>query len=185
MIIPFTGMLFQGAFLSHVKTASFRSLLSFFFNFFWLEFRCFKDFFLLIAIHVEMVFFFTPYSSATLLFVPFSPSIFCKTLNYFVIKVITLFIFHICSGALCCLWKIRILLLITFEFWFVWIFLKFLREDIALLTLQKIVLLVLSQRLKRKTGFVEKLLTPMNKELPKVTINNFETISNVKGYHVY
>ena len=98
----------------------------------------------------------------------FSSSIFCKTLYYFVIKMITLFIFHICSGALCCLWKIRILLLITFEFWFVWIFLKFLREDIALLTLQKIVLLVLSQCLKRKSGFVEKLLTPMNKELSKV-----------------
>ena len=32
---------------------------------------------------------------------------------------------------------------------------------------------------------VEKLVTAMNEELPAVTINNFETVSNVKGHHVY
>ena len=64
-------------------------------------------------------------------------------------------------------------------------FLKFLRENIALLTLQRVALLVLSQCLERKSEFVEKLVTPMNEELPMVTINNFETISNVKGYYVY
>ena len=32
---------------------------------------------------------------------------------------------------------------------------------------------------------VEKLVTAMNEELPIVTINIFETVSNVKGYHVY
>ena len=32
---------------------------------------------------------------------------------------------------------------------------------------------------------VEKLVTTMNEELPIVTINSFETVSNVKGYHVY
>ena len=32
---------------------------------------------------------------------------------------------------------------------------------------------------------VEKLVTAMNEELPIVTINSFETVSNVKGYHVY
>ena len=32
---------------------------------------------------------------------------------------------------------------------------------------------------------VEKLVTAMNEELPIVTINSFETVSNVKGYHIY
>ena len=32
---------------------------------------------------------------------------------------------------------------------------------------------------------VEKLVTAMNEELPIVTIDSFETVSNVKGYHVY
>ena len=32
---------------------------------------------------------------------------------------------------------------------------------------------------------VEKLVTAMNEELPIVTINSFETTSNVKGCHVY
>ena len=32
---------------------------------------------------------------------------------------------------------------------------------------------------------VERLVTAMNKELPIVTINSFETVSNVKGYRVY
>ena len=32
---------------------------------------------------------------------------------------------------------------------------------------------------------VEKLVTAMNEELPIMTINSFETVSNVKGYHVY
>ena len=32
---------------------------------------------------------------------------------------------------------------------------------------------------------VEKLVTAMKEELPIVTINNFETVSNGKGYHVY
>ena len=32
---------------------------------------------------------------------------------------------------------------------------------------------------------VEKLVTAMNEELPIVTINSFETVSNVKRYHVY
>ena len=31
---------------------------------------------------------------------------------------------------------------------------------------------------------VEKLVTAMNEELPIVTINSFETVSNVKRYHV-
>ena len=43
----------------------------------------------------------------------------------------------------------------------------------------------MSQCLERKSEFVEKLVTPMNEELPIATINNFETISNVKGYYVY
>ena len=38
-------------------------------------------------------------------------------------------------------------------------FLKFLRENIALLTLQRVALLVLSQCLERKSEFVEKLVT--------------------------
>ena len=32
---------------------------------------------------------------------------------------------------------------------------------------------------------VEKLVTAMNEELPIVTTDSFETVSNVKGYHVY
>ena len=32
---------------------------------------------------------------------------------------------------------------------------------------------------------LEKLVTAMKKELPIVTINSFETVSNVKRYHVY
>ena len=32
---------------------------------------------------------------------------------------------------------------------------------------------------------VEKLVTSMNEELPIVTINSLETVSNVKGYHIY
>ena len=32
---------------------------------------------------------------------------------------------------------------------------------------------------------VEKLVTAMNEELPIVTINSFETVSNINGYHVY
>ena len=32
---------------------------------------------------------------------------------------------------------------------------------------------------------IEKLVTAMNEEWPIVTINSFETVSNVKGYHVY
>ena len=32
---------------------------------------------------------------------------------------------------------------------------------------------------------VEKLVTAMNEELPIVTINSFETVSNVNGYHIY
>ena len=32
---------------------------------------------------------------------------------------------------------------------------------------------------------VEKLVTAMNEELPIVTVNSFETVSNVKGYHNY
>ena len=58
------------------------------------------------------------------------------------------------------------------------------KEDIALLTLQKSVLLVLSQSLERKMDLVEKLVTTMKEELPTVAINSFETASNVKGYHV-
>ena len=35
-------------------------------------------------------------------------------------------------------------------------------------------------------NLVEKLVTAMNEELSIVTIiNSFETVSNVKGYHVY
>ena len=58
------------------------------------------------------------------------------------------------------------------------------KEDIALLTLQKSVLLVLSQSLERKMDLVEKLVITMKEELPTVTLNSFETVSNVKGYHV-
>ena len=65
------------------------------------------------------------------------------------------------------------------------IFLKFLEEDIALLTLQKSVLLVLSQVRKGKVNLVEKLVTAMNEELPIVTKGSSGTASNVKGYHVY
>ena len=32
---------------------------------------------------------------------------------------------------------------------------------------------------------VEKLVTAMDEELPILTINSFETVSNVKGYQVY
>ena len=32
---------------------------------------------------------------------------------------------------------------------------------------------------------VEKLVTAMNEQLPIVTINSFETVCNLKGYHVY
>ena len=32
---------------------------------------------------------------------------------------------------------------------------------------------------------VQKLVTVMNKELPIMTIHSFETVSNVKRYHVY
>ena len=32
---------------------------------------------------------------------------------------------------------------------------------------------------------VEKLVTAMNEQLPIVIINSFETVCNVKGYHVY
>ena len=32
---------------------------------------------------------------------------------------------------------------------------------------------------------VEKLVTALNEELSIVTINSFETVSNVKSYHVY
>ena len=70
MIIPLTGMLFQRAFLNQIKTASSRSLLALFFNFFRLEFTWPDSYaskiFLLSAIHAEMVFFFTPCFSATL-----------------------------------------------------------------------------------------------------------------------
>ena len=38
---------------------------------------------------------------------------------------------------------------------------------------------------KEKMDLVEKLVTAMNEELPIVTIDSFETVSNVKGYHVY
>ena len=55
------------------------------------------------------------------------------------------------------------------------IFLKFLEEDIALLTLQKSVLLVLSKVRKGKVNLVEKLVTAMNEELPIVTISSSET----------
>ena len=114
MIIPLTGMLFERAFLNQVKTASSRSLFALFFNFFRLEFTWPDSYaskiFLLSAIHVEMVFFFTPCFSATLFFVLFPSSIFCKALYFSVTEMFTLFIFHTCSGALRCLWKILILL---------------------------------------------------------------------------
>ena len=38
---------------------------------------------------------------------------------------------------------------------------------------------------KEKWDLVEKLVTAMNEELPIATLNSFETVSNVKGYHVY
>ena len=38
---------------------------------------------------------------------------------------------------------------------------------------------------KEKIDLVEKSVTAMNEELPIVTINSFETVSNIKGYHVY
>ena len=58
-------------------------------------------------------------------------------------------------------------------------------EDIALLTLQKSILLVLSKILEKKIDLVEKSLTAMNEELPIVTIDRFEFVSNVKTYPVY
>ena len=38
---------------------------------------------------------------------------------------------------------------------------------------------------KGKMDLVEKLVTAMYEELPIMTISSFETVSNVKGYHVY
>ena len=114
IIIPLTGMLFERALLKQVKTASSRSLFSLFFNFLRLEFTWPGSYaskiFLLFAILVEMLFFFTPYSSATVFYVLFPSSIFCKAFYFSLIEMFTLFIFHICSGALRCLWKMRILL---------------------------------------------------------------------------
>ena len=60
-------------------------------------FMCFKYFFLF-AIHVEIVFVFTPYSSETLFFVLFPSSIFCKASYFSVIEMFTLLIFHTCSA---------------------------------------------------------------------------------------
>ena len=115
MMIPLTGMLVENALLFQVKTTWSRSLLSLLFNFFRHEFTWPNSYgskiFLLFAIHVEKVFFFTQYSSGTLFFVLFPSSIFCKVLHFSVIKMFTLFIFHSFSGALHCLWKIKILLL--------------------------------------------------------------------------
>ena len=45
--------------------------------------------------------------------------------------------------------------------------------------------MILSPSLERKIGLVEKLVTAMNEELPIVTTNSFEIVSDVKGYHVY
>ena len=113
----------------------------------------------------------------------FSSSIFCKALYFSLMEMFTFFIiFHICSSALRCLAKIRILLFWTFEFWFVQIFLKFLREDIALLILQKSVFWFCHKVWKEKMNLVEKQLWTKNDQLPIVTINSFETVSNVKVF---
>ena len=49
----------------------------------------------------------------------------------------------------------------------------------------KSVFLVLSQSLGKKMDLVEKLVIAVNEGFPIVTINSFETVSNVKGYHIY
>ena len=88
MIILLTGILFACAFLNQVKTASSgpsltRGRLN--------GFMCFKYYFLF-AIHVEIVFVFTPYSSETLFFVLFPSSVFCKASYFSVIEMFTLLI---------------------------------------------------------------------------------------------
>ena len=99
-------MLFEHAFLNQVKTTLSRSLLSLFFKFFQLGFTWPDSYasmiFVLFAILVNIVFFFTSYSSATLFFVIF-PSIFCNALYLFVIKVCTL---HRHSKSCKCIQKI-------------------------------------------------------------------------------
>ena len=67
---PLTRRLFERTFLNQVKTTSSRSLASLFFNFLlpgstWPDTDASMIFFLF-AIHVDFVFSFTPYSSATL-----------------------------------------------------------------------------------------------------------------------
>ena len=58
-------------------------------------------------------------------------------------------------------------------------------SDIALLTLQKSVLLVLSQSLEKKNGSVWKISNSYERSITIVTMNRFVTVSVVKGYHVY
>ena len=66
------------------------------------------------------------------------------------------------------------------------IFLKFLREGRhCIADITKKCCWFCHKVWERKMNLVEKLLTAMNKELPIVTINTFETVSTVKGYHVY
>ena len=108
MIIPLTGMLLERAVLNQVKTPSSRSLFLPT-RVYWLDSYA-PNIFFLFAIHVEMVFFFAPYSSATLFFVPLRYLIFGEALYFSVIETFNLFIFHTCSGALRHLWKMRILL---------------------------------------------------------------------------
>ena len=140
---------------------------------------CFKYFFLF-AIHVEIVFVFTPYSSETLFFVLFPSSIFCKASYFSVIEMFTLLIFHTCSVE-------HIPVYGTYEFLYYKLsnfdslefFWSFSGKTLHCLHYKKSVLLPLSRSLGRKMDLVEKLVTAMNEELPIVTTNSFETFSNV------
>ena len=169
MIIPLTGILFERAFLNEV-TASSRSLLSLFST----------------RVHLTGLIYFKDYSfvcnpcgNVILLNTIFISDTFFRTFSFF--NFFQSFIFfcyrNVSSFHLSYLFR-RILLFMqdkNFVILNIRIFLKFLEEDIALLTLQKSVLLVLSQVRKGKVNLVEKLVTAMNEELPIVTISSSET----------
>ena len=176
MIILLTGILFACAFLNQVKTASSgpsltRGRLN--------GFMCFKHSFLF-AIHVEIVFVFTPYFSETLFFVLFPSSVFCKASYFSVIEMFTLLIFHTCSVELIPVYgTYKFLYYKLSNFGSFKIFWSFSGKTLHCLHYKKSVLLALLRCLERKMDLVEKLVTAMNEELPIVTTNSFETFSNV------
>ena len=59
-----------------------------------------------------------------------------------------------------------------------------LRENTVLLTLQKSVLFALSQSLERENKSGWKICNSYKQRITN-SDNSFETVSNVKGYHVY